>query len=487
MTPEHAWKQVFATPNDRAARKVLADTLLEAGDPFGEYMSLCLRVSEGNDSKAAAERRRELQAVRDARLEPVAAFFSQCLDDQSGLPGEITSTIEQVLEGGDRLLALGPSVRLRLAADRVTAAQASALTTFDLGRFAGVRVESAYDQRATEAQQAAVVERLAPALGTVRRLTLYQPTSTRALEAIARYRQVPLLELWVPRPDPEPLQRELVDLLARERAFQSLEALHISGRMAKRLLAPLRALPKLKELWAGESIALGSASKLIDAAKTGKVPGLRKALADGAPIDGTDETGWTALHWACSNARREAALALIKAGADVSGGGDRGPINFALEARFNITQREVDDRVAIVRALMKAGSPVTLLGHDGTTVLMKACELGRGKAGELVKALLAAEPDLKAVSRNGRRVLHWAAEYGHLDVVRAALKAGVDLDEQDAEGLTALHLAAAEGQRASAFLLLDEGAGRTLTSRNGQTAFDVSRRTDKVLLKRLKV
>lgn len=487
MTPEHAWKQVFAMPNDRAARKVLADTLIEAGDAFGEYMSLSLRVRDGNDSKAAADRRRELKGVRDARLEPVQRFFTQCIDDESGLPGDVTSTIEQVLEGGERLLALGPAIRLGLAADRVTAAQATALAAFDLGRFAAVRVGSAYDRSATEAQRAAVVERLAPALGRVRHLTLNQPADTRALAALARHRQAPLVEFWVPRPDTEPLQRELVELLVREPAFQSLESLSISGGMAKRVLAPLRNLPKLKSLWVGESIALGSASKLIDAAKTGKLPALRKALAEGAPINGTDETGWTALLWACSNARREAALALINAGADVSGGGDRGPINFALEARFNITQREVDDRVAIVRALMKAGSPVTLLGHDGTTVLMKACELGRGKATELVKALLASKPDLKAVSRNGRTVLHWSAEYGHLDVVRAALKAGVGVDEQDADGLTALHLAAAEGQRDSALLLLDEGASRTITSRRGQSPFDVSRRTDKVLLKRLKV
>ncbi|MBL8934838.1 MAG: ankyrin repeat domain-containing protein [Archangium sp.] len=486
MTPENAWKQVFATPTDRAARKVLADALLEAGDAFGEYMSLCLRVSEGNNSKAVAERREALRAVRDARLEPVARFFTQCIDDESGLPCDVTSTIEQVLEGGERLLALGPAVRLGLAADHVTKAQANALTAFDLGRFAAVRVGSAYDHRATEAQRGAVVERLAPALGTVRRLTLNQPTTVRALAALARYRRAPLVELWVPRPDTEPLQRELVELLAREPAFQSLESLSISGGMAKRVVAGLRGLPKLKTLWVGESIALGSASKLIDAAKTGKLPALRKALAEGAPINGTDETGWTALHWACSNARREAALALIKAGADVSGAGDRGPINFALEARFNITQREVDDRVAIVRALMKAGSPLTILGHDGTTVLAKACELGRGKATELVKDLLAAKPDLTAVSRNGRTLLHWSAEYGHLEVVRAALKAGIGLDEQDADGLTALHLAAAEGQRAAAFLLLDQGASRTVTSRRGQTPFDVSRRTDKVLLKRLK-
>lgn len=480
MTPETAWKQVFAAPNDRAARKVLADTLLEAGDAFGEYMSLCLRASEGNDSKAVADRREALQPVRDARLEAAQRFFSNCLDDESGLPGEFTSSIDQVLDGGSHLLALGPAVRLRLAADRGTPAQARALTEFDLGQFAAVLVNSSYDRAATDADRSAVVERLAPALGAVTRLTLQQPTTIRALDAVARYRQAPLLELWVPRPNDEATQRAIVEVLVKHPAFQSLESLFISGGMSKRVVAPLRGLPKLKVLWVGEPIALGSAAKAIAAAKSGTLPALRKALAEGAPLDGTDDRGCTALHWACPNARRDAALALIKAGANLTleGDGSGGPLNFALEARLNITQRELDNRVAIARALMKAGCPLTSLGHDGTTVLAKACELGRGKADDLVKELLRRKPDLTAISRNGRTLLHWGAEYGHLEVVRAAAKAGVDIDEQDADGLTALHLAAAEGQRDAA-MLLGAGASRTVTSRQGDTPFDVSRRTDK--------
>jgi uncharacterized protein len=70
----------------------------------------------------------------------------------------------------------------------------------------------------------------------------------------------------------------------------------------------------------------------------------------------------------------------------------------------------------------------------------------RGKTGEAL------------VDRMGRIDLHYAAMEGDLGRIRELLRAGVDPDHQDDEGLTPLHFAAVHGQPDAARVLLDGGA-----------------------------
>ena len=51
-----------------------------------------------------------------------------------------------------------------------------------------------------------------------------------------------------------------------------------------------------------------------------------------------------------------------------------------------------------------------------------------------------------------------AAGHGHVDMVRVLLDAGADINAADASGWTALHAAAAKGDRATVVLLLERGA-----------------------------
>lgn len=64
-----------------------------------------------------------------------------------------------------------------------------------------------------------------------------------------------------------------------------------------------------------------------------------------------------------------------------------------------------------------------------------------------VKSLLAAGADPSRLDRNGLSALGLAIAHGHVDVVRAFIENGVDLDhaQHAPGGATALHLAAVHG------------------------------------------
>lgn len=57
---KEAWNAVYAAPNDDAPREVLADLLLEQGDPRGEFISIQLREARGQATPAEVERARAL-------------------------------------------------------------------------------------------------------------------------------------------------------------------------------------------------------------------------------------------------------------------------------------------------------------------------------------------------------------------------------------------------------------------------------------------
>ena len=60
--------------------------------------------------------------------------------------------------------------------------------------------------------------------------------------------------------------------------------------------------------------------------------------------------------------------------------------------------------------------------------------------------------------RYGDTALMWAAVAGHVDVVRLLIEAGADVRAVDDEGVTALHLARANGHTEVAAALLAAGA-----------------------------
>lgn len=70
--------------------------------------------------------------------------------------------------------------------------------------------------------------------------------------------------------------------------------------------------------------------------------------------------------------------------------------------------------------------------------------------------------------------LHEAASAGDLGTVKALLAAGADIEARDADGCSALYIAAWMDHEDVARVLIEAGANRRARSRSGMTPFDVA-------------
>ena len=148
--------------------------------------------------------------------------------------------------------------------------------------------------------------------------------------------------------------------------------------------------------------------------------GVVRALTETAPgtIDARDETGWTALHWACSKTHTES-----------------------------------------MRVLLSAGADARATTEDGTTALHWASRLGDAQAIELLHSHGA---DVSARAADGARPLHWAASHGQPNAARLLLSKGAEAGAADGQGRTAAELAAEALGRARAGTEAKDGAEKTV-------------------------
>ena len=195
-------------------------------------------------------------------------------------------------------------------------------------------------------------------------------------------------------------------------------------------------------------------------------------LKAGANVHAAAEgTAATPLHMAAANRDSAVAKALLNAGASVAAVTTEGATPLDLAVRLG--------NVAMARALIDAGAAVNVQPTaQAVTFLHVAASQG---ARELAAVLIEAGARLEATDAAGHTPLHHAAERaeegGEEGVAQLLIDAGANVNAQDARGLTALHMAVGSNRHVLAESLLDAGANidaRASDSADGVTALHIA-------------
>ena len=197
--------------------------------------------------------------------------------------------------------------------------------------------------------------------------------------------------------------------------------------------------------------------------------------------------GTTALHKAAYYGHSEIVKLLLEASADKDAADFLGTTALHKAAYYGHSE--------IVKLLLEAGVNTDAANFCGETALHEAAKKGDS---QIVQLLLEAGADAHIVNdayrylredgdydvsfedendhcHDGRTALHFAAEKGHLEVVKLLLEAGAHKDAADRSGLTALHVAVDVADSEMVELLLQAGAHKDVKDSKNRLPLDLAR------------
>jgi uncharacterized protein len=233
------------------------------------------------------------------------------------------------------------------------------------------------------------------------------------------------------------------------------------------------------------TIAFAGATDAADAAQKKDLSALRALVRSKADVNAAQPDGTTALHWAVIWNNDEAVTLLLRAGANAKARNRYGatPLSEAVSA----------GSATMVGALLNAGADAkTLTTEDGETVLMTAARAGNA---DVVKLLVDRGADVNAREKyKGQTALMWAAAERHPDVVKVLLDHSADWKVRSFDretkipklsaassitpiprgGFPALAFAAREGDIEVAKAMLDKGVDINYGDVDNTTALVVS-------------
>ncbi len=191
-------------------------------------------------------------------------------------------------------------------------------------------------------------------------------------------------------------------------------------------------------------------SPLASAAGTGCLEMMRLLVAHGAKVGQPDGEGLTPLMAAVQRNQAAAIDFLVAHGASVDEGAPSGftPLSLAIE------EEQFDAAYALIKAGANVNAPASV--HRLTPLMVVASELPP-EADSMVRIL---------------------QKHGPMEIARALLARKARLDATDADGVTALMIAAAHDNPQMIALLIQGGANPHLKSATGETARDIAVKND---------
>jgi len=229
-------------------------------------------------------------------------------------------------------------------------------------------------------------------------------------------------------------------------------------------------------------------ASLLEAVLLGDRPAVENFIALGMDVNAAEDDGTTPLMRAVHGRFTDIAKRLIDSGANVAARNRYGVTALYLAARGGdaTTTRELlvagidpntslpGGETALMTAARSGHTDVVGVLLTGSNAIESLAELA-GSSTAVERSGYASESagyggtERRAIRRNradvnareqryGDTALMWAAVAGHADVVRLLIEAGADVRAVDDEGVTALHLAQANGHSEVVTALLAAGA-----------------------------
>ncbi|XP_063806870.1 ankyrin repeat domain-containing protein 50-like [Pseudophryne corroboree] len=203
----------------------------------------------------------------------------------------------------------------------------------------------------------------------------------------------------------------------------------------------------------------GKSALVLAAAAARGEEAVRVLLDRGLNENHQDHLGWSPLHWAACEGRRNVCRALVEGGAKISTRDNEEYTALLLAAQ--------EGHSGCVELLINRGSPLDQRGRDGMTALCFAA-LGGHKSTVDLLLRKGSDPDIK--TSQGKPLLYLLALQGQTDMANVLLEHGADPEGRDPEERTALHASCWQGDLEMARLLLGKG-------RANCNAFDKEGRT----------
>lgn len=198
----------------------------------------------------------------------------------------------------------------------------------------------------------------------------------------------------------------------------------------------------------GDQGSLGDTGRAVhEAVLRGHGDMLNILLEYGASVDGNDSEGNAPLHVVIENGEVDMLRSLLIMGAHTNALGREGrtPLNVAVEC----------GNTAMVEALLAAGAEDSVqCGRFNKLAVHIAAEGGQV---DILKALIDRGGDVNALSGNHNTALHYAARKSRGDVIDVLVAAGANVRAQAVDGCTPLHDGAGVSSHEAVLALLRHG------------------------------
>lgn len=212
-------------------------------------------------------------------------------------------------------------------------------------------------------------------------------------------------------------------------------------------------------------------SPLMKAVYKGELSLVKELVSSPTEINYRAKNDWTALHLTAykgssggDDLQEKIATLLIKAGADVN---KQGPHqNTALSIAIT------NNRTKVAQTLLSENTDISIKNDTGESPLMLAVQTGNLNLVEK----LASSNTINMIDNYGWNALHFTAYKENLagdelqsKIANILIKSGINIDQQNNNGFTSLHLAIKNNFQTTTQTLLDNKADITLKDKNGQT------------------